>query len=205
MRVHVKICGIREAGTALAAVAAGADALGFVMTESVRRVTPAEASAIVARIPGGVERVAVMRHPSREELEAMLRGFEPDLVQAEHDALLDGAGVRHLPVFREAPGIEASIDAHLAGRSEARFVYEGVRSGMGEAVDWRRARGVGERGRMMLAGGLTPENVGEAIRTARPFGVDVSSGVESRPGVKDPGLIRAFVAAVREAERGMPT
>jgi phosphoribosylanthranilate isomerase len=57
---------------------------------------------------------------------------------------------------------------------------------------------------MMLAGGLTPENVGEAIRTARPFGVDVSSGVESRPGVKDPGLIRAFVAAVREAERGVP-
>jgi phosphoribosylanthranilate isomerase len=205
MRVHVKICGIREAGTALAAVAAGADALGFVMTESVRRVTPAEASAIVAGIPGGVERVAVLRHPGPEEMEALLREFEPDLVQAEHDALLDGAGVRHLPVFREAPGIEASIDAHLAGRSEARFVYEGVRSGMGEAVDWRRARGVGERGRMMLAGGLTPENVGEAIRTARPFGVDVSSGVESRPGVKDPGLIRAFVAAVREAERGMPT
>lgn len=203
MRVHVKICGIRDAETALAAVAAGADALGFVMTESVRRVTPAAASAIVAQIPGGVERVAVLRHPSREEMEAVLRDFRPDLVQAEHDARLADAGVSHLPVFREAPGIEASIDAHLAGRTAARFVYEGARSGMGEAVDWQRARGVGARGRMVLAGGLTPENVGDAIRTARPFGVDVSSGVESRLGVKDVGLIRAFVAAVREAERGM--
>jgi phosphoribosylanthranilate isomerase len=203
MRVHVKICGIRDAETALAAVVAGVDALGFVMAESVRRVTPAEASAIVAGIPGGVERVAVLRHPGPEEMEALLREFEPDLVQAEHDARLDDAGARHLPVFREAPGIEASIDAHLAVGTAARFVYEGARSGMGEAVDWRRARRVGERGRMILAGGLTPENVGDAIRTARPFGVDVSSGVESRLGVKDVGLIRAFVAAVREAERGM--
>jgi phosphoribosylanthranilate isomerase len=202
MRVHVKVCGIRDADTALVAIEAGADALGFVMSESVRRVTPAEASAIAAQLPESVEKVAVFRRPRPEELEAAVGTLGTWLMQADHDVVGDAPGVRLLPVYRESPGIEAAIEADLARRGGARFHYEGPRSGAGEVVDWVRAHHLGRLGQMTLAGGLTPDNVGEAIRVARPFGVDVSSGVESRPGIKDPGLIREFVAAVRATERG---
>ncbi|MEX2418896.1 MAG: phosphoribosylanthranilate isomerase [Acidimicrobiia bacterium] len=202
MRVHVKICGIRDASAALVAVEAGADALGFVMSESVRRVTSAEASAIAARLPESVEKVAVFRRPRPEELAAALGTLGTWLVQADHDAVGDASGVRLLPVYREAPGVEAAIEADLARRGATRFHYEGPDSGAGETVDWLRAHRLSRLSGMTLAGGLTPDNVGEAIRLVRPFGVDVSSGVESRPGIKDPGLIREFVAAVRATERG---
>jgi phosphoribosylanthranilate isomerase len=81
------------------------------------------------------------------------------------------------------------------------FVYEGAESGAGETVDWSRAAGIAERGSMILAGGLTPGNVAEAITRVRPWGVDVSSGVESERGVKDSELIRQFIGAVRAAEK----
>lgn len=202
MRVHVKICGISDLAAALVAVDAGADAIGFVMSDSVRRVTAAEASAIAGRLPESVERVAVFRRPRPAEVEAAIGAIETCLVQADHDAVGEALGARLVPVYRQSPGVAAAIEADLARRGTARFLYEGPHSGAGETVDWRRALNLGRLGRMTLAGGLTPDNVGEAIRIARPFGVDVSSGVESRPGIKDPGLIREFVAAVRETERG---
>jgi len=99
--------------------------------------------------------------------------------------------------------VDNELDAYLGDTSDRRLVYEGPRSGVGRTVDWARAHGVARRGLVTLAGGLAPDNVAEAIRTVRPFGVDVSSGVESEPGVKDPGRIRAFVEAVREAEKEM--
>jgi phosphoribosylanthranilate isomerase len=80
------------------------------------------------------------------------------------------------------------------------FVYEGKNSGMGEAVDWSNAARIADQGRMILAGGLAADNIASAIRTARPWGVDVSSGVESAPGKKDVKLIKQFIAAVRAAE-----
>ena len=81
------------------------------------------------------------------------------------------------------------------------FVYEGAASGVGETVDWDRAALVSGQGRMILAGGLGAENVAQAIRQARPWGVDVSSGIESQPGKKDLGKIREFISAVRAAEK----
>ena len=110
-----------------------------------------------------------------------------------------------LPVFRESVSVFDRVEDFVGSSSDRRFVYEGRRSGTGRTVDWAKAHRVGRLGRMTLAGGLTPDNVGEAIAEVRPFGVDVSSGVESRPGVKDFGLIRAFVEAVRETEKDLAT
>ncbi len=198
MTVFVKICGIRDAETAAAAVAAGADAIGFVFAKSAREVTPGEARAAASNVPDSVRRVAVMRHPSRDEWQAVLDEFGPDVIQTDAE---DFAGIDvpetvvRWPVLRES-NVQAD-----AGSPDV-FVYEGADSGTGQTVDWSRAAELAASGRMILAGGLTPRNVGAAIAAVRPWGVDVSSGVESAPGKKDENLIRAFIGAVRAAETG---
>ena len=122
----------------------------------------------------------------------VLDEFEPDVVQADHDTILGLEGGVPLPVYREG-------ESPASGTS--RFLFEGPHSGMGHQVDLNLAARTALLGEMILAGGLRPDNVGRAIVTVRPFGVDVSSGVESTPGVKDPTRIREFVAAVRSAEK----
>jgi phosphoribosylanthranilate isomerase len=189
--LFVKICGITELSSAETAVEAGADAIGFVFARSPRRIEPAEALAISGDLPPATLRVAVFRRPSHEEIEEVLEVFTPDLVQADHDTLTRFGSTDTLPVFREGAG----------GPPEGgRFLYEGPVSGAGKAVDLAMAAGVARTGDMVLAGGLRPDNVGAAITRVRPYGVDVSSGVETSPGIKDPGLIRSFVAAARAAE-----
>ena len=195
MRVFTKICGLSERQHVDAAVAAGADAVGFVFAESVRRVTPEQASEIASGVPDTVKRVAVMLHPANEEWLKVLQQFEPDVLQtdaADFDELDVPMSVECWPVFREG-------SAKPAGQGT--FVYEGPKSGLGETVDWSVAAGVAAEGDMILAGGLGVDNVAEAIGTVRPFGVDVSSGVESAPGRKDSGLIERFIRAVRAAEK----
>jgi phosphoribosylanthranilate isomerase len=194
--VFVKICGIRDEKTAAAAVAAGADAIGFVFAKSVRQVTPGEACAAAGRVPDRVQRVAVMRHPSHAEWRSVLDEFEPDVLQTDTEDFADidvPDTVVRWPVLRES---SVQADALLPDV----FVYEGADSGTGQTVDWSRAAGLAGSGRMILAGGLTPANVGAAIAAVRPWGVDVSSGVESAPGKKDERLIREFIGAVRAAE-----
>ncbi len=191
MRVFVKICGITDVEAAETAVEAGVDALGFVFADSPREVGVEAANAIAERVPSHVLKVAVFRRPEAGEIDRVIDGFRPDLVQADHDHLPVPQGVQTLPVYRE--GLHLPPDG-------GRFLYEGGRSGVGEQIDWQRAAGVARIGEMILAGGLRPDNVGRAISVVRPFGVDVSSGVESDPGVKSPALIRSFVAAVRAAE-----
>lgn len=195
MSTFVKICGLRSAADVKAAADAGANAVGFVFAESVRRVTPAQANEATAAVPSAIRRVAVMRHPSNEECRAVFDEFEPDVVQtdAEDFAHLDIPGhIECWPVIREGNETIEAPDIYL---------YEGVQSGSGETVDWARAADIARHGRMMLAGGLAEDNVREAIRTVRPWGVDVSSGVESLPGYKDYELIRRFISAVRAAEK----
>ncbi len=197
MNVLVKICGLRNAADVTAAVDAGADAIGFVFAESVRRVTAAEAAEATAQLRTDIRKVAVMRHPSDEEWQEVLLEFRPDLLQTDSEDFetLDVPdAVQRLPVIREG---------HVVLNEELPdvFIYEGASSGQGEIVDWKRAAGIAARGKMILAGGLSAQNIGEAIATVRPFGVDVSSAVEIEPGVKKPELIQEFIDAVRAAEK----
>ena len=205
MRIHIKICGISDVAGAVAAAQAGADAVGFIFDESVRRVTPHQATAIASHLPENIDRVAVFLTPTLDEIERTLKLFSAHLAQADHSSVAGTVSFQVLPVFRESVGAFDRVEEYVASNSNGRFVYEGERSGIGQTVDWTEAHRIGRLGRMTLAGGLTPDNVGEAIRTVRPFGVDVSSGVESRPGVKDPDRIKAFVEAVRETEKDLVT
>ena len=192
----MKICGLRDADDVAAAVDAGADAVGFVFFErSVRNTTPEAATAACASVPSGIKRVAVMLHPSNEEWQKVLRGFDPDVLQTDiedFDALDVPYGVECWPVIREGC---------LPATFPATYLYEGAKSGAGETVDWSDAAKVALNNDMILAGGLAPGNVAEAIRNVRPYGVDVSSGVESAPGRKDAQKIHDFVNAARAAER----
>ena len=136
-----------------------------------------------------------MRHPTNAECRAVIEEFEPDVVQtdAEDFATLEIPGhIECWPVIREG---QESIEAPDV------YVYEGRNSGSGETVNWSRAAEIAGHGRMLLAGGLAEDNVRAAIQSVRPWGVDVSSGVESLPGNKDHELIRRFISAVRAAEK----
>jgi phosphoribosylanthranilate isomerase len=196
--MFVKICGLSSVEHIQAAVDAGADAVGFVFAESVRRVEPAHAAAISTEVPDSVKKVAVMLHPTNEEWQRVLREFRPDVLQTDADdfAHLEvPADVECWPVYREGNAV--------SGTAFDTFVYEGPKSGQGETVDWARAAEIAKRGNMILAGGLGAANVAEAIATVRPFGVDVSSAVESAPGQKDPAKIHEFISAVRAAEKDL--
>ncbi|HNP62425.1 MAG TPA: phosphoribosylanthranilate isomerase [Woeseiaceae bacterium] len=193
----MKICGLTTADDVSAAVEAGADAVGFVFADSVRKVTPKTAAGISAMVPESVRRVAVMLHPSDAEWQTVLRVFRPDVLQTDaedFDSLDVPAAVEQWPVYREG-GQPPSTDGT--------YVYEGRKSGRGLTVDWSVAAKLALGGRMMLAGGLHADNVATAVLKVRPYGVDVSSAVESEPGRKDIGLIRKFINAVRAAENSL--
>ncbi len=196
MSVMVKICGLQDTASVVAAVESGANAIGFVFAESVRRVSPEQAHNVSHKVDKNVKRVAVMRHPTSDEWREVLDEFTPDVLQTDIEdfAALDVPdSVIRWPVIREG---SAALDNELPGV----FVYEGANSGTGETVDWTRAALVAQRGRMILAGGLNAVNIATAIGTVDPWGIDVSSAVESRPGKKDAELIRHFLNTVRAAE-----
>jgi len=194
----IKICGLSTPETVEAAVRAGADAVGLVFAPgSPRRIDPGRAAALLDAVPPAVRRLAVFRQPTSAQLEA-IRDLPLHGVQA--DAAWGGAGLppgwTFLPAYRNGPGLLAQ----LSQVAWPMFLLDGPRGGgAGVLGDLERAARAARLGRMILAGGLTPENVAEAIRAVRPFGVDVSSGVEVGPGVKDPARIRAFVSAARDA------
>ena len=205
MHIRVKVCGIKDLRALEAAVANGADAVGVVFADSPRRVTPLQAAALLTFAPAGITRVAVFRRPVEAELLAALTACAFDQVQAdfECEALVTATTrASFVPVFHDGPDLPRAIrDWNRAPRRGAGFVLvDGTRSGSGVHADWDRVAGIAHDTRVVLAGGLTPENVGEAIRRAMPWGVDVSSGVESRAGVKDPSRIAAFLDAVRAAQ-----
>jgi phosphoribosylanthranilate isomerase len=202
VRIFVKICGLSTPRAVSEAIHAGADAIGFVFAESPRQVTPKRAAQLCRDVSPAIIRVAVMRNPTPDEWQRVADEFAPDWLQTEADdfARLEiPEGISRLPVFRDTP----TLDLTAFSREEL-VLFEAAESGQGVQADWRRAAelvvGMGADRQLVLAGGLTPENVGAAIATVRPWGVDVSSGVESRRGVKDPERIAAFMAAVREAE-----
>ncbi len=185
----VKICGMKDTRAVEAALAAGADAIGFVFANSPRRVTP-EQAAELARPParGRALCVAVTQHPSPELLELIFELFRPDVLQTDSRDLSGIAlpeGVAAWPVLR---GWRRQEDTG-ALRPEQRLLFEGPRSGSGQVADWSAARSLVGQCQLILAGGLVPANVEQAIDDVHPFGVDVSSGVEEAPGRKSPVLI----------------
>jgi phosphoribosylanthranilate isomerase len=198
--IWIKVCGITDAAAASACGEAGVDAVGFVFADSPRRVSLAQAARIAASLPPSMARVAVFRRPRPDEVSRVGASFRPDLVQADRGWPTDRSEWEALPVFHESATVTGEIRSFVDDHPGALFLYEGARSGVGQRVDWERASQIARLGPMILAGGLTPDNVTEAVRTVRPHGVDVSSGVESRRGRKDPGRIRDFVSAARAAE-----
>ena len=195
--MEVKICGVRDLQAAIVAVEAGAAAVGLVFAQSPRRIDPIAAARIVSQLPSDVAAVAVFRHPSRAELLDVLEAVPVDFVQSEPGPatqLAEEAGVRLLPVVHDGPGVVGARPTDEPGP----VLLEGAgRGGRGVRPDWSRAARLATRCTLVLAGGLRPENVAAAIRFVRPAAVDVSSGVESRPGVKSAQRIRAFI---REAQ-----
>jgi phosphoribosylanthranilate isomerase len=198
--MKIKICGVTDGRSATAAAGAGVDCIGFVFAESPRQLQAAEASRIAADLPEGIKRVAVLRLASLDDVLRVLSQFPADLVQTEPAGeILETLARRCLPVVHDGPDVEAesrALPQHLPVLLEA----EG-RGGRGVRPDWERAGHLAKERQVMLDGGLHPGNVSEAIRTVRPWGVDVSSGVESSPGVKSIELITAFVDAVRAADQ----
>ena len=193
----IKICGLRTATAIEVAAAAGANAVGFVFHDaSPRNLSLAAARELQRAVPTGVERVAVFLHPSQALVDAVLAAIEPDWLQTDAGDLPGlrlPEGQRVLPVLRD--------DAVDAAALPGRILFESARSGVGERPDWMVAAGLARDTQLVLAGGLHPTNVAEAVRTVRPFGVDVSSGVERERGMKDAQLVREFIRAAREAER----
>ncbi len=188
----IKICGLTTAEGVAAAVAAGADAIGFVFAPSKRRVTPQRAAELAAAASTHIERCAVMLHPTQAELDAVLSGFHPDVLQTDADdlqALEVPATVRVMPVIRSA----------MSPPLPQRVLFEGSVSGIGAVADWNVAATLSRFTQLVLAGGLNAANVATAINAVLPFGVDVSSGVESAPGIKDRRMIHEFIAAARAA------
>lgn len=198
MPVFVKICGLRTVDAVDAAVASGVDAIGFVFAESPRRIPVAQAAKLASRMPESVLRVAVMHHPSQAEWAEVESGLAPDWLQTDagdFDALEIGTRVIRLPVYRD----NAALDADALAR-EQRIVFEAPKSGAGQRADWDRARRFAKQTELVLAGGLDADNVRSAILQVRPWGVDVSSGVERSRGEKDPERIVAFIEAVKRTE-----
>lgn len=211
MGIWVKICGLTRRDAVEAAVAAGADAVGFVFAQSKRQVTTAQATQLAHDVPRGIPRVAVMLHPTQSELDEVWSGFRPDVLQTDVEDLQTlrvPAGLGVMPVVRGVglkPDLQPQHDTGAVGPALAghpRILFEGPVSGTGSTADWQLATQLARTTQLVLAGGLNATNVADAIAAVRPFGVDVSSGVEASPGVKDPTKIHEFVRRARAAANG---
>lgn len=205
-RTRVKICGLTRLEDVAAAVDRGADALGFVFApRSPRRLDPDQARLLMAAVPAFVVRVGLFQDQDAEDVASALDQAPLNLLQfhgREPAAYCDQFGLPYIKAvsmavedslsramheFPDAAGL--LLDSHLPGGP----------GGTGETFDWSR---IGDVGRpLILAGGLTPANVRAAVRQCRPWAVDVSSGVESSPGIKDAGLIKTFIEEVERADR----
>ncbi|GHG51211.1 phosphoribosylanthranilate isomerase [Streptomyces griseocarneus] len=199
--LFIKICGLRTEGDVDTAVGAGADAIGFVFADSPRTVDAETARRLALRVPENVLTVGVFRGQPVEEVRALALASGVRAVQLHGDE-----GREHYDALRPQGWtlIRATSSQGRTPRcgelGEDLLLLDAPAPGAGVPWNWGAEGFTPPAGRWLLAGGLTPRNVGEAVRTTAPWGVDVSSGVESRRGVKDPALIRSFVEAVRAAE-----
>jgi phosphoribosylanthranilate isomerase len=206
-KVRVKICGITNWTDARRAAEAGADFLGFnFYRRSPRYVRPSTARRIVRRLPRGIRSVGVFVNESEEKMLRIARAVGLDYLQLHGDEspLAIARLSPSLPVIKAVRVPKVFRPAALANfRRASALLLDGFdrqsRGGTGKTFDWKVARHAAKTNRIFLAGGLTPENVAAAIRAARPYAVDVCSGVETRPGKKDDARVKALIRAVRQA------
>ena len=199
MKTLIKICGLTTQESVDVAVQSGADLIGFVFAKiSPRCISPEQARVLSEPIPEEVKTTAVMLHPSDTEVQEVFDKFPADYLQtdAEDFASLNlPEGCRPLKVYRDLPGFDPTdIDPRVLS------LFEGKNSGVGELVNTSRAMEVARHAPIILAGGLNPKNVASLLEAVQPQGVDVSSGVESEPGIKDIQKIRDFIKIVRDYE-----
>ena len=199
--IKVKVCGITNAEDALAAAELGADALGFVFAPSPRQVTRQQVADIVAKLPPFVCKVGVFADSSLQEVAETLQFCGLDLAQlhgSETPGFCQALFPRVIKAFRVKD--ESVLDLLPRYKASAYLLdsyHEALKGGTGQSFNWEIARKARRYGRIVLSGGLTPENVRQAITEVQPFAIDVSSGVESRPGVKDHAKLRAFLEAAK--------
>ncbi len=203
--MHVKVCGITRTEDALLAADLGATALGFVLwPDSPRAVDPFRARTIARHLPPLVSVVGVFVDQPLAFVKRVAELVPLDAVQlhgAESADYCQGTGKR---VIKAMAASRATLDDLFGVPREVVVLLDGCdpgrHGGTGEVIDWDLAADIARRRPTMLAGGLRAENVGEAVRRVRPFGVDVSSGVEARPGIKDAVRLREFFDAVRASQ-----
>jgi phosphoribosylanthranilate isomerase len=203
--LFVKICGVTTEADALLAVGMGASAVGFVFAPSPRQMAPAAVADIVKRLPHETVTVGVFRDEAPQRVIEIANLIGLRAVQLH--------GVESIADTQWIAGrVGWTIKAFPAGhRNIERFeeygaqllLIDGANPGSGELFDWRLAEGVIDPRRLIVSGGLRPDNVGAAIAHLHPWGVDVCSGVESAPGVKDPGKLRQFISAAHDAARAL--
>jgi phosphoribosylanthranilate isomerase len=200
----VKICGLRDLANARAAVEAGADFVGFVFAPTRRYVPPEIVASIVRELPSSSQKVGLFVDESAETIQSIARTCHLDIVQLcgdETPEFCQSIGVPAVKLLR-VRGPEIAVEVERYADAVAWCILDGFQpnsyGGTGTTFDWNLARPITRRFNVMVAGGLTPENVAAAIEVARPWGVDVSSGVET-DGQKDASKIEAFVRAARLA------
>lgn len=203
---RIKICGITRNEDATAAAAAGADAIGFVFyRNSPRYVDPHRAKAIAAGIPPFVSTVGLFVDADAAEVEASLRAFRVDYLQFHGDENPDYCsqfGVPFVKAIRVRPGVDLlqyAVDFSAARALLLDAFVDGVPGGTGQGFDWNLIlRNLPLP--IVLSGGLSPDNITDAVRRVRPWAVDVSSGVEAAKGIKDADKIKRFTRGVRNAD-----
>jgi phosphoribosylanthranilate isomerase len=209
VRTRIKVCGIKDPASAAVAAEAGADAIGFILVPKLpRTIEPEDAAAIMYGLPPMVNSVGVVRNLSVDEFADLEQRCPCELMQLhgdEDDKTVAACGPGVIKAFKfEADSIEAELRRWCRLPEVSAILVDGSAGGAGESFEWSRlADAVASLPLpkpIIVAGGLNPDNVGEAIAACKPWAVDVSSGVESEPGVKDHGAIRAFCEAVRAAD-----
>ena len=201
----IKICGIKTLPDALTAIEAGADYLGFnFYPKSVRFIEKsacAEITSVLKRKHPQIKLVGVFVNSSVEEIQDILQTCQLDLAQLHGDETPEIFAQLAPYAFRAFRGIPESNAGYERNEAPAMLIdaaVKGVYGGSGVTADWTAAAEIAKKYPLLLAGGLTPENVADAVRQVRPWGVDVASGVESAPGEKDAGKMSAFIKAVKQ-------
>ncbi|HMC52712.1 MAG TPA: phosphoribosylanthranilate isomerase [Acidimicrobiales bacterium] len=200
--MFVKICGTTSEQDALLAVAMGADAIGFVFAPSHRQVSTSLARDIVRRLPPEVLTVGVFRDESRERVVEIVNGMGlkgAQLHGAESPASVRWVGERVGMTIKAFPAGHPGL-ASAPDYGADLIMLDAASPGSGQVFDWGLTQNVPDGTRLILAGGLTADNVADAIAQVRPWGVDAATGVEAEPGRKDPRKLRAFIAAARAAD-----